>query len=129
MKAIKIILIITAFISFGNKQAAAQVDTVFWFAAPWVTPDHANNVPMAFHFSTFTNATTIRLRQPASVYDTTFIVAPNTLFSKYVSHLLDSLESKPADSVINRGFEITSDFPVVAVYDFQSSGNNPETYH
>jgi gliding motility-associated-like protein len=128
MKAIKIILIITAFISFGNKQATAQVDTVFWFAAPWVTPDHANNVPMAFHFSTFTNATTIRLRQPASVYDTTFIVAPNTLFSKYVSHLLDSLESKPADSVINRGFEITSDFPVVAVYDFQSSGNNPETY-
>ena len=128
MKAIKTILIITAFISFGNKQATGQVDTVFWFAAPWVTPDHANNVPMAFHFSTFTNATTIRLRQPASVYDTTFIVAPNTLFSKYVSHLLDSLESKPADSVINRGFEITSDFPVVAVYDFQSSGNNPETY-
>jgi len=106
----------------------AQVDTVFWFAAPWVTPDHAGNQPMAFHFSTFANATTIRLRQPASVYDTTFTVAPNTLFTKYVSHLLDSLESKPADSVINRGFEVTSDFPVVAVYDFQSTGNNPETY-
>ena len=83
---------------------------------------------MAFHFSTFANATTIRLRQPASVYDTTFTVAPNTLFTKYVSHLLDSLESKPADSVINRGFEVTSDFPIVAVYDFQSTGNNPETY-
>lgn len=112
----------------GALNSKAQVDTVFWFAAPWVTPDHAGNQPMAFHFSSFANVTTIRLRQPASVYDTTFTVAPNTLFTKYVSHLLDSLESKPADSVINRGFEVSSDFPIVAVYDFQSTGNNPETY-
>lgn len=111
----------------------AQVDTVFWFAAPWVTPDHDQNTPMAFHFSTFNNPTTIRLYQPASVYDTTFTVAPNTLFSKYVSHLVDSLESAPADSVIHRGFKIESDFPIIAVYDFISdpnggSSNNPETY-
>ena len=128
MKWFKYILITLILASLSTKKGSAQVDTVFWFAAPWVTPDHAGNQPMAFHFSTFANATTIRLRQPASVYDTTFTVAPNALFSKFVSHLLDSLESKPADSVINRGFEVTSDFPIVAVYDFQSTGNNPETY-
>ncbi|MDG2330646.1 MAG: PKD domain-containing protein [Flavobacteriales bacterium] len=121
-------IILSACLLVGSLNIKAQVDTVFWFAAPWVTPDHAGNQPMAFHFSTFANATTIRLRQPASVYDTSFTVAPNTLFTKYVSHLLDSLESKPADSVINRGFEVSSDFPIVAVYDFQSTGNNPETY-
>jgi gliding motility-associated-like protein len=121
-------IILSVCLLIGSLNLNAQVDTVFWFAAPWVTPDHAGNQPMAFHFSTFANTTTIRLRQPASVYDTTFTVAPNTLFTKYVSHLLDSLESKPADSVINRGFEVTSDFPIVAVYDFQSTGNNPETY-
>lgn len=128
MKIIKIIFTAITFLSLGNNNATAQVDTVFWFAAPWVTPDHAESVPMAFHFSTFSNPTTIRLRQPASAYDTTLLVPANMLFSKNVSHLLDSLESKPADSVINRGFEITSDFPIITVYDFQSSGNNPETY-
>lgn len=112
-------------------KAKAQVDTVFWFAASWVTPDHADNVPMAFHFSTFNNPTTIRLRQPSSTYDTTFLVPANALFSKYVSHLLDSLESKPADNVLRTGFNITSDFPIVVVYDFLSrlpGTNNAETY-
>lgn len=120
-------------ITAGSWKATAQIDTTFWFAAPWVTPDHDQNTPMAFHFSTFNNPTTIRLYQPASVYDTTFTVPANTLFSKYVSHLVDSLESKPADVVINRGFKIEADFPIIAVYDFISSpnngsSNNPETY-
>jgi gliding motility-associated-like protein len=128
MKWFKYVIVIIGLSTFAAKEAKAQVDTVFWFAAPWVTPDHADNVPMAFHFSTFANATTVRLRQPAATYDTTFTIAPNTLFTKYVSHLLDSLESKPADSVVNWGFEVTTDFPIVTVYDFQSSGNNPETY-
>ena len=112
-------------------KAKAQVDTVFWFAASWVTPDHANNLPMAFHFSTFNNPTTIRLRQPASTYDTTFLVPANALFSKYVSHIVDSLESKPANNVLRTGFQITSDNPIVVVYDFLStmpSTNNAETY-
>jgi len=129
MKGLKYIIITFVFLlSFSNK-AKAQIDTVFWFAAPWVTPDHADNIPMAFHFSTFNNATTIRLRQPASTYDTTFVVPANALFSKYVTHILNQVETKPADDpTLTTGFEITSDFPIVVVYDFLSSGNNPETY-
>ncbi|MFT5599981.1 MAG: gliding motility-associated-like protein [Flavobacteriales bacterium] len=126
---ISVLLIL--FIGFNTSKVNAQVDTAFWFAAPWVTPDHDQNFPMAFHFSTENNPTTIRLRQPASVYDTTFIVPANSLFSKYVAHIVDSLESKPADALLNCGFYITSDFPIVTVYDFISEGpasNNPETY-
>ncbi|CAG5086073.1 IgGFc-binding protein [Parvicella tangerina] len=128
MKWFKFIILLIGMALVSSKNVKAQVDTVFWFAAPWVTPDHAGNIPMAFHFSTFGNPTTVRLRQPAASYDTTFTIAANTLYSKFVTHLLDSLESKPADSVVNWGFEITSDFPIVAVYDFQSANNNPETY-
>ena len=83
MKWIKILILTVGFWStIGTQEAKAQIDTLFWFAAPWVTPNHANNVPMAFLFSTFGNSTTIRLRQPASTFDTTFVVAPNSLFSK-----------------------------------------------
>ncbi|MEO9531183.1 MAG: PKD domain-containing protein [Crocinitomicaceae bacterium] len=129
MKWIKIIILTVGFwSSFGQQEAKAQIDTTFWFAAPWVTPDHADNVPMAFLFSTFGNATTIRLRQPASTFDTTFVVAANSLFSKDLSHILNELETKPANTVLTSGFEITSDFPIIVVYDFLSSGNNPETY-
>lgn len=129
MKWIKIIILTVGFwSSFGQQEAKAQIDTTFWFAAPWVTPDHADNKPMAFLFSTFANATTIRLRQPASTYDTTFVVAANSLFSKNLAHILNELETKPANTVLTSGFEITSDFPIIVVYDFLSSGNNPETY-
>ena len=85
MKWFKYILITLILISLSTKKSSAQVDTVFWFAAPWVTPDHAGNQPMAFHFSTFANATTIRLRQPASVYDTSFIVALTPFFQICIS--------------------------------------------
>ncbi len=130
-KFVKHIIIVIALIASTFSKVSAQVDTVFWFAASWVTPDHANNLPMAFHFSTFNNPTTIRLRQPASTYDTTFLVPANALFTKYVSHIVDSLESKPADNVLRTGFQITSDNPIVVVYDFLStmpSTNNAETY-
>jgi len=129
MKWAKIIILTIGFWSIlGTQEAKAQIDTTFWFAAPWVTPDHADNKPMAFLFSTFGNATTIRLRQPASTYDTTFVVAANSLFSKTMQHILNDLETKPANTVLTSGFEITSDFPIIVVYDFLSSANNPETY-
>ncbi|MBS1636556.1 MAG: PKD domain-containing protein [Bacteroidetes bacterium] len=111
-----------------SKPVLSQIDTVFWFAAPWVTPDHAGRIPMALRISTFGNATTVRVKQPASAYDTTFTIAPNTIYSKFLSHIVDSLESKPADTRLRTGVRITSDYPITVVYEFISSGNNPETY-
>jgi hypothetical protein len=90
MKWLKyIILTVGLWSTVGSQEAKAQIDTTFWFAAPWVTPDHWWRDPIAFHFSTFNNpTTTIRLYQPAGTYDTTFTVGPNTLFSKEVTHLM-----------------------------------------
>lgn len=131
MKSLKYIFLIAAFWTVTAQDVKAQIDTNFFFAAPWVTPDHWWRDPIAFHFSTFGNATTIRLQQPASVYDTTFTVPANTLFTKFVTHIMDSVESKPADQVLNSGFKITSDFPITVVYDVITRATNfynPETY-
>jgi len=81
MTRIRYTILVFLFIVTGNI-AKAQIDTVFWFAAPWVTPDHHWRDPIAFHFSTFNNPTTIRLQQPVLGYDTTFTVPANSLFSK-----------------------------------------------
>ncbi|MDB4534556.1 PKD domain-containing protein [Vicingaceae bacterium] len=131
MKNLSKILVVLSLVLFTSSNLCAQIDTEFWFAAPWVTPDHDDRDPIFFHFSTFGNPTTVRIQQPASTYDTTFIVPANALFSKAVHFMMDSLESKPADQLLRTGFQITSDFPMIVVYDVVTRGpasNNPETY-
>jgi gliding motility-associated-like protein len=131
MKRLKYILVVVGFMSLAPKGAEAQIDTTFWFAAPWVTPDHWWLDPVAFHVSAFNQATTVRIQQPASTYDTTFVVAANGEFTKYVDFMLNLVESKPADAVLNTGFKITSDFPITVVYDIitrPTQHYNPETY-
>lgn len=135
MKWFKILILTLGLWSqVGTQEAKAQIDTTFWFSPPWVTPDHWWRDPIAFHFSTFNNpVTTIRLYQPAGTYDTTFTVGPNTLFTKYVTHLMwaNILESKPADAVLNNGFKIEADNNITVVYDVITRAPNfynPETY-
>lgn len=135
-RILKHITLLFALIVVFCNNSNAQVDTTFWFAAPWVTPDHDGNVQMAYRISAFGNPTTVRIQQPSSTYDTTFLVPANTEFSKSMTHLVDSLESKPADQLLRTGFKITSSEAITVVYDFISdtivitpgTPNNPETY-
>lgn len=136
MRYLKFAILLLIFLKIGQAGVHAQVDTLFWFAPPWVTPDHDNNVQIALRISTFSNPATVRIQQPASTYDTTFVVPANSLASISVSHLVDSLESKPADAVLTSGVKISSDELITVVYDFISdmvlispgTPNNPETY-
>jgi len=115
-------------IAFGYSKASAQVDSVYWFAAPWVTPGHAQNVPVVLRLSTFGSPTVVRIQQPASTYDTTINIPANSLFSKDLSHLINILESKPANTALNYGLKITSNQLITAVYEVVTATNNPETY-
>jgi len=126
MRYTKHLLIFVFFFFFGIKEVKAQIDTTFWFAAPWVTPDHWWRDPIAFHFSTFANPTTVRLRMPRTGYDTTILIPANSLFSKNVDFMMAAIETKPANIVANSGFQITADFPITVVYDVitRSPGNN-----
>lgn len=121
-------IILLLFFAFKVTTSFSQVDTVFWFGAPWVTVGHANNIPLALQISTFSNPTTVRLRQPAGTYDTTFVVAANTNFTKILSYMVNQIETTPANTVLNRGLKITSNFPITVVYDNITVTNNPETY-
>lgn len=131
MKLLRNFLFIVLFSITGLNDLKAQIDTNFWFAAPWVTPDHWWRDPMAFHISTFNNPTTVNLSIPTAGYDTTFTVAANSLFTKYVTHIMNTLESKPANTVLNSGVHITSDYPITVVYDIITRSPNfynPETF-
>lgn len=131
MKLIRKVILIFAILFTAMPDGKAQIDTNFWFAAPWITPDHWWRDPIAFHIATFNNPTIVNIKQPASSYDTTFTVPANSLFTKYVTHIMNSLESKPANSVLNTGVHITSNHPITVVYDIitrPTNYYNPETY-
>ena len=136
MKLLKYLILVLVLCKMSFNTVQAQIDTVFWFAAPWVTPDHDGNTQMAFRISTFNNPTNVRIQMPALTYDTTFFVAANSLASVEISHLVDDIESKPADAILTSGLKITSDELITVVYDFISdlititpgTPNNPETY-
>lgn len=127
MKKKIILLVIMAFLSITHT-AKAQIDTVFWFAAPWVSPSHANNVPVVFRLSSFNAPTTVRLYQPAGTYDTTVVIPPNSLNSVFVSHIINTLEAKPANTALDYGIKIESDTLITVVYEVVTNVNNPETY-
>lgn len=112
----------------GASKAEAQIDTAFWFAAPWVTPDHAGNTPIALRISTFNAPTTVRVYQPAGGYDSTFVVPANSLNSHFLSPIVNTLEAKPADNVLNYGIKIEADTLITVVYEVVTVVNNPETY-
>lgn len=117
-----VLLLVSSFKTYS------QIDTVFWFAAPWVTVGHSGNKPVVLRVSTFSSPTIVRVRQPAGTYDTTFTVPPNSLFSKSLSHIINSIENTPANTILNRGLKISSNHPITIVYEITTSGLNPETF-
>lgn len=122
------ILLTMLALTFNASKADAQIDTAFWFAAPWVTPDHAGNTPIALRISTFNAPTTVRVYQPAGTYDSTFVVPANSLNSHFLTPIVNTLESKPANTALNYGIKIEADTLITVVYEAVTIVNNPETY-
>ncbi len=128
MKFIKILILLNLSLTINSFESKGQIDSVFWFAAPWVTPSHAGNTPLVLRISTFNAPTTVRVYQPAGTYDSTFIVPANSLNSHFLTSIVNTLESKPADNILNYGIKIETDTLVTIVYEVVTGGNNPETY-
>ena len=126
MKKLQLLLLISILTFAGRVNA--QIDTVFWLGAPWVTVGHSGNVPIKIHLSSFDDPTTVRLLQPALGYDTTFTMPANSLKTVDLSHRVNLMETKPANTVLNFGMKIETSHNVTAVYEVSSSINNPETY-
>lgn len=145
MKKSKLILAFFILFLIKTGTTSAQIDTSFWFACPWVTPDHWWRDNIVVHISTFnTPTTTVRLRQPSAIgpnkYDTTFNIPANSNFdyvfwrdkiANATNRGYDSLETRPANTVVPYGLYISSDASVTIVYDVITRGGsflNPETF-
>jgi gliding motility-associated-like protein len=142
MKKLKLIVFVLFFL-MKITPAISQIDTVFWFAAPWVTPDHTWRDPIKMHIAGDAG-TVVRIRQPAAVapnkYDTTFTIPASRAFdytfwrdasASATNFGFDSLESRPANSVRPYGLKVTSSNKITVVYDVITRAPtfyNPETF-
>lgn len=140
-----ITLFLFALLSFQNFTGTAQIDTCFWFACPWVTPDHTFRHDYKLHISSFNSLNTVvRLRQPGAIapnkYDTTINIPANSNFdytfwrdklASTTNRGFDSLEVQPADVVLPYGLYISSSAEITVVYDVITNPPtfyNPETF-
>jgi gliding motility-associated-like protein len=142
MKNFKIILFVLFFL-VKFTPVISQIDTVFWFAAPWVTPDHTWKDAVKVHIAGDAG-TVVRVRQPAAIapnkYDTTFTIPASRAFdytfwrdaaAGSTNLGYDSLESRPANSVRPYGLKISSSDKITVVYDVVTRAPdflNPETF-
>lgn len=104
-----------------------QIDTIFWFAPPDLEIAH-QQTPIRFCFTTYDEDATIVISQPANSWFSpdTILLAADSFYVYDLSPIVDSVETKPMNTVLNRGFLITSTALVSCYY--ESVGNNSEIY-
>ena len=105
----------------------AQIDTEFWFAAPNLEVNHAQE-PIRFCIVAYEQGATVVFEQPANPQYTqrTFQLEPNDFYVYDVSSIIDMVETQPYNRVLNYGFYIHSDNPVSIYY--EADNNNSENY-
>lgn len=96
----------------------AQLDTSFWFVAPEVTSAHGDN-PTVFRFATMNEPATIVVSQPANPAFPiqTLNLLANASQTLNLQNWLNLVENAPSNTVLNKGFRITSTTPISAYYE------------
>jgi gliding motility-associated-like protein len=105
----------------------AQIDNIFWFAAPEISPNHAHN-PITFCFTSFSSPATVTISQPANPAFTPVTVNLNA-YSYYaldVTNQESTVSTAPVNTVCNYGFKIVSTSNITTYY--QLGANNSEIY-
>lgn len=105
----------------------AQIDNLFWFAAPDISANHAHN-PITFCFTSFSSPATVTLSQPAnpSFAPVTVTLAPYSYYALDVTSQENIVETAPVNTVCNYGFKIVSTANITTYY--QLGANNSEIY-
>ncbi len=120
-------------ILFKVQVAYSQKDTVFWFAAPDLSsvPGGAYDRPTYFKFSSFEQAVTITLSIPSNPSFSPIIINlnPNSHHSLNMNPYIDLIESKPANSIVNKGIKISSTKPITCYYEAAGQSTaNPDIF-
>jgi gliding motility-associated-like protein len=102
----------------------AQADTIFWFVAPDLYQGHGDR-PAYLRLSTFKNAATITISEPANPSFTPISVSLNAYSNNSVdlTFVLDQVENFPSNTVNNKGLLIQSTALISAYYDVAHAQN------
>ncbi|HBZ66397.1 MAG TPA: hypothetical protein DEO70_06115 [Bacteroidales bacterium] len=115
-------------LSFG---AIGQNDTEFWFAAPdnTSTGGGIRQKPINLLLTSFNNAATVTISQPANPAFAPIVISLSANFSQKVllEPFLSMIECQPANTILNFGLKINATNPITAYYE-QSSQDNPDIY-
>lgn len=105
----------------------AQIDNLFWFAAPDISANHAHN-PITFCFTSFGNPAAVTISQPAnpSFTPVTINLNPYSYYALDVTNQESIVETAPVNTVCNYGFKIVSTANITTYY--QLGANNSEIY-
>lgn len=106
---------------------SAQIDNIFWFAAPDISPNHAHN-PITFCFTSFSTPATVTISQPANPAYTpvTINLNPYSYYALDVTSMESTVSTAPVNTVCNYGFKIVSTANITTYY--QLGANNSEIY-
>lgn len=107
--------------SFVN---VAQVDTLFWFAAPEVAASEGES-PIHLRFMTYQNPATITVSLPANgaFIPITLTIPANNTNSVDLTPFLSLIESPAGDIVANSGLKIESTAQIGAFYELGATTN------
>jgi hypothetical protein len=123
---IKLLLLFTLLVNVAN----AQLDTSFWFVAPEVAQQHGDR-PVVFRFATLANPATVTVLQPANPLfpAQTLNIPANSAQTLDLTTWIDMVENKPANTVLDFGFHITSTAQISAYYEVTPTCNcNPDIF-
>ena len=114
--------------------AKSQTDNRFWFVAPEVSKNGAQRFdePIYFRISNYNNPSTINISMPANAAFTPIIIniPANGAATVDMSPFLETIENKPANTILDKGILITASNPVTVYYEVASTycNCNPEIY-
>ena len=96
---------------------SAQIDNIFWFAAPDISANHAHN-PITFCFTSFSSPATVTISQPAnpSFTPVTINLNPYSYYALDVTNQENIVETAPVNTVCNYGFKIVSTANITTYY-------------
>ena len=104
--------------------AKAQIDTIFWFAAPEVSAS-AGDTPIFLRFMTYENASDISVSLPANGGFTpiNLTIPANSVDSINLTPFLAQIESPAGNVVANNGIKITATEKISAFYELKNANN------
>jgi uncharacterized protein (TIGR02145 family) len=119
---------------FISVASLAQSASEFWFVAPEVAKNGAQNfdIPIYFRITTFNDPAVVTISEPANASFVPIVVniPANGFYSVDLSAFLNVVENKPANTILNYGLHIVSTSAISVYYEVASTYClcNPELY-